>query len=246
MSLAGRAYVVTGAASGIGKATVQALLARSATVHALDLSDNIPVHDGMPGQQFNYPKIDISSRVAVKSTMDSIAKHHHPLAGLANCAGILRASGADEQSDKDFDLMWKVNVLGTWNTNTEFYQCVKNSTPPTNVNPSIVNIGSMASVRGLPHMAGYCASKHAVLGLTRSLAQDWGSDGFRVNCIAPGAVRTPMIAGDWSAGDVSAAYNGAFAKYCEPEDISATILFLIHDSSSPITGQLIEVNGGWP
>ncbi|KAH7254763.1 hypothetical protein B0J15DRAFT_559156, partial [Fusarium solani] len=237
MSLVGQAFVVTGGASGIGKAIVKKLLELSAKVYALDLSE-IPTHSSTPGELVPFSRVDVSSRASVKSVFDKISPQDSELRGLVNCAGILRATDGSEKSDESFRLLWDVNVMGTWNTNTEFRNFHRAA--------SIVNLGSMASVRGIHGLSGYVASKHAVLGLSRTFAQEWGPESFRVNAVAPGAVNTPMIQG--MAGDDShnAAYKGAFKSLSEPEEIADVILYLLGDGSSSISGQLIEVNGGWP
>lgn len=250
MSLVGQAFVVTGGASGIGKAIVKKLLELSAKVYALDLSE-IPTHSSTPGELVPFSRVDVSSRASVKSVFDKISPQDSELRGLVNCAGILRATDGSEKSDESFRLLWDVNVMGTWNTNTEFRNFVKasrekTSGPKEHRAASIVNLGSMASVRGIHGLSGYVASKHAVLGLSRTFAQEWGPESFRVNAVAPGAVNTPMIQG--MAGDDShnAAYKGAFKSLSEPEEIADVILYLLGDGSSSISGQLIEVNGGWP
>jgi NAD(P)-dependent dehydrogenase (short-subunit alcohol dehydrogenase family) len=226
------------------------LLEASAKVHILDLSE-IPVHEDTPGQQVSHPSTDVAARDSVKAALDKIAAQDSHLNGLVNCAGVLRPTDGSAESDKTFQLLWDVNVRGTWNTNTEFYHLVKDirkrepdgqSYPPV----SIVNVGSMASVRGLPGMSGYVATKHAVLGLSRTWAQEWGPEGFRVNTVAPGAVNTPMIAGVTGDGSRNGAYQGAFKSLSEPEEIADVIMYLLGDGSSSISGQLIEVNGGWP
>ncbi|RSM14947.1 hypothetical protein CEP52_000989 [Fusarium oligoseptatum] len=250
MSLAGQAFVVTGGASGIGKAIVKKLLERSAKVYALDLSE-IPTHTDTPGELVPFSKIDVSSRESVKSVFDKISPQDPELCGLVNCAGILRATDGSEKSDESFRLLWDVNVMGTWNTNTEFYKFVKSSREKKSGAEkhrpaSIVNLGSMASVRGIPGLSGYVASKHAVLGLSRTFAQEWGPESFRVNTVAPGAVNTPMIQGMPQNEPQNAAYKGAFKSLSEPEEIADVILYLLGDGSSSISGQLVEVNGGWP
>lgn len=249
MSLLGKAFIVTGGASGIGKSTVRKLLELAAQVHVLDISSKIPTHNDLAGQQQSYPKVNISSRKDVKAVFDRIAAQKNvQVAGLVHCAAILRPTETSEAGDENLCQLWDVNVAGTWNVNTEFHQLVKSSRVSGEVDSiaSIVNVGSMASVRGIPGLAGYVASKHAVLGLTRSFAQSWASAGLRVNCVAPGAVNTPMIQGTMDDAPVAAAYKGALKSIVEPEEVTEAIMFLLGKSSSAITGQVVEVNGGWP
>ncbi|CAI6020067.1 unnamed protein product [Clonostachys chloroleuca] len=252
MSFVGKIYVVTGAGSGIGRATVKKLLEQGATVHALDIT-KIPVHENTSGQQISHENVDISSRDSVKAALNEIGRAKNDklwLDGLVNCAGVLRttAYSTSPQEDKVFELLWKVNVMGAWHVTTEFHarlQRLRQSDGPqyAKATTSIVNVGSMASVRGIPGMAAYVASKHAVHGLTKTLAQDLGPSGYRVNTVAPGAVNTPMIATELRDGahETDKAFRGAFKTFSEPEEIADTILFLLGDGSSSISGQLLEL-----
>ncbi|KFG82949.1 putative short chain alcohol dehydrogenase [Metarhizium anisopliae] len=253
MSLLGKAFIVTGGASGIGKSTVRKLLELSAQVHVVDVATDIPAHAGLGGRQTNHANVDVASRKHVRAVFDKIAARAQEgvqLDGLVHCAGILRPTEASEAGDEYLRQLWDVNVLGTWNVNTELYRLVRASRESSagarvDALASIVNMGSMASVRGIPDASGYVATKHAVLGLTRSFAQSWASVGLRVNCVAPGAVNTPMIRG-MVLEDVAPAYRGALRSLIEPEEIADTVMFLLGKGSSAITGQVVEVNGGWP
>ncbi|CAH0035760.1 unnamed protein product [Clonostachys rhizophaga] len=252
MSFAGKIYVVTGAGSGIGKATVKKLLDQGATVHALDIT-KILAHENTSGQQISHENVDISSRDSVRAALNEIwrAKNDNLwLDGLVNCAGVLRttAYNTSPEEDKVFDLLWKVNVMGAWHVTTEFHARLQHlrqsdGSQYGKATTSIVNVGSMASVRGIPGMAAYVASKHAVHGLTKTLAQDLGPSGYRVNTVAPGAVNTPMIATELRDGthEKHGAFRGAFKTFSEPEEIADTILFLLGDGSSSISGRLLEL-----
>lgn len=252
MSLLGKAFLVTGGASGIGRTTVRKLLELSAQVHVIDAAGEIQNHEGLGGQQHLYPNVNVASRKDVRTVFDQIAaKKSHHLSGLVHCAAILRPTESSEEGDENLRQLLDVNVVGTWNMNTEFHRFHMSSSESVREahggnTTSIVNIGSMASTRGLPTLPGYVASKHAVLGLSRSFAQAWGPEGLRVNCIAPGAVNTPMIKGMTDDAASTTAYQGALKTLLEPEEIAETIMFLLRESSSGITGQVIEVNGGWP
>ncbi|KAH7362567.1 hypothetical protein B0T11DRAFT_352439 [Plectosphaerella cucumerina] len=260
MAFAGKVFVVTGGSSGVGRATVRKLLQQSAAVHALDIND-IPLHNDLPGRLSTH-KVDVTSRGDIKATFDKIIQLEERndsrqwLHGLVNCAGMYRDTpvSANAKGDSIFELLWKVNVMGTWHVASEFHErlrAVREANPGqfTDATASIVNVGSMASVRGIPRSSAYVASKHAVLGLSRVLAQELGPSGFRVNTVAPGAVNTPMLnvavqerGGTYTAGP----YDGAFKRMSEPEEIADTILYLLGDGSSSVTGHLLEVNGGWP
>ena len=249
MSLVDKSFVVTGGASGIGLATVRKLLQLSATVHAIDKSESIPtVHDS-GGKLWVYPAVDVSCRTSVNKTFRDISERSPKLSGLVNCAGIVKQHNSSTSDDDVFKQVLDVNLVGTWNVSTEFVhsvQAARKVSPTIEANVSIVNVGSMASFRGIPGIPGYVASKHAVHGLTKAWAQEWGSLGVRVNLVAPGIVRTAMTQPDGSAEtDSIVTFPAALKPFAEPEEIASTIIFLLSDASSYVTGQGLQVNGGW-
>ncbi|PHH62835.1 hypothetical protein CDD81_6635 [Ophiocordyceps australis] len=250
MDYAGKAFVVTGAASGIGHATVEKLLALHATVHAIDKAASLPAYaNARHGVLVAHPGIDVGSRSAMAKVFDDVAARTETLRGLAHCAGILAETPSSAAGDAALDALWSVHGLGTWIADTEFHARVQKQS-----GASIVNIGSMASFRGLANLAGYTACKHAVLGLTRALAQEWGPEGLRVNAVAPGAVRTPMIAkyNVHDAAPTSAksaglpAHSGVLKPVAQPQEIADSILYLLSDQASNVSGHCLESSGAWP
>lgn len=250
MTLGGKTFVVTGAASGIGRAIVKRLLELSATVHAIDKADKIPDDSNSKGKLHTHSSVDVSSRQAVEKAFSAIFSTSTKLDGLVNCAGIVRPHTSTVENDDLFRQVWEVNLGGTWNVSTQFaksFEVEEGAQPPVKKAGelvSIVNIGSMASVKGLTGIPGYVASKHAVLGLTRAWAQEWGPVGVRVNLIAPGIVKTSMTTGFGATQDLPV-FPAALRPFAEPEEIASVAAFLLSGESSYITGQVIEVNGGW-
>lgn len=248
MTLVGKTIVVTGGASGIGLAIVQKLLQMSASVHCIDKSDSTSTHlSDQKGKLFFYPSVDISVRGQVTQIFNEIAQKDGTIYGLVNCAGIVKQHPTEPESDADFKQVLDVNLIGTWNATTEFISLVK-MTRGTNriTNTSIVNIGSTASFRGFQGIPGYVASKHAVHGLTKAWAQEFGSLGTRVNMVAPGVVATPMtkVDGSGNADDLTG-IPCAMNRVAQPEEIADVVYYLLSSSSSYVNGQGIEVNGGW-
>ena len=259
-SLAGRTYIVTGGASGIGLATAKKLLSLSATVHVLDRAPNPPEITGGPGKVYFYPSIDVGSRAVVAEAFKSIYEQTPDIHGLVNAAGVspsgnyaLEGDGWAIEKDSTYDHVMDVNVRGTWNTTTELlrYAVSSGKIPDKDKGGmSIVNIGSMAAVRGVPTMAAYVASKHAVLGLTRTWGLEYASQGIRVNLVSPGLIRTPLGMGAVEGGDARAAAANAVVasiplkRVGEPEEIAGPILFLLSDESSYMIGNDLNIGGG--
>lgn len=254
MSLLGKVFIVTGGASGIGRATVQKLLELSATVHSIDKTKEIPQLDEHAGCLYSYSGVDISSRHAVKSAFTTIMERSAMLNGLVNCAGILRTTPLSEEADADFETLWRVNVQGTWNMGTEFYRHANrtlekvHASEPVAEKAAVVNIASMAGVKSYPGLSAYVTSKHAVVGLTKSMALEWGHDGIRVNCIAPGKVLTPMVLQPppgMPEIEASKPAVGVIKDTLNADEIADTVLYLLSSASSGVVGQTIEVNGGY-
>lgn len=250
-SVSGKAYVVTGGFSGIGLATVDKLLSESAIVHAVDLSKTPPLQLTSNKSVYTYPAVDVSSREQVTALFKSILKATPEIYGLVNCAGICPVSASVIESDETFKHVLNVNVIGTWNTCTEFFQQVlqRQQENLPKLNTSVVNIGSTASLKGFPTFTAYVASKHAVLGMTRSWALDFVDAGVRVNAVAPGLTKTPMVAAQLEdTGVRGEAFRSKPVnpqnRYGEPEEQAEAILFLLSDAASFITGQALPVNGG--
>ncbi|KAH0847593.1 hypothetical protein Z517_01875 [Fonsecaea pedrosoi CBS 271.37] len=272
-SLANRAYIVTGAASGIGLATVHKLLARSATVHLLDRAASFPEsidatakrNTASGAKVFSYPSVDVSSRPSVSQTFQTILSRTPQIDGLVNSAGICPSSGGILENDETFHKTIDVNLTGTWNVGTELLRYILAKKPKNGEKSaypwkwvpghsgacSVVNIGSSASYYGFQTLGAYVASKHAVLGLTRTWALDFAPHGVRVNLVAPGGVRTPLSQAqfdDAERGDMSREVYPLIPlkRFGEPEELADAIVFLLSDQSSYITGQILKVNGGWP
>ncbi|KAL4963157.1 SDR family NAD(P)-dependent oxidoreductase [Aspergillus stella-maris] len=254
----GRQFAVTGGCSGIGLAVSKTLLILGATVYIADIFPSAPADLTSEKNCHITLNCDITSREACKSFLDDIPGR---LDGLVNSAGIARWEGYIA-SDDLFHQTMSINVTGTWNMTTEAMARMSSQddlevpgTVPGSVRSvgqgSIVNVGSGASLRGVSGLAAYTASKHAVLGLTRSWARDFPN--LRVNLVAPGATDTPMVKSSLPDGseNLSNAANGtaqiAFipkGRMAHATDVADAIVFFLSDESSFVTGQCLPVNGG--
>jgi len=254
-SFTGQNIAVTGGFSGIGLATAKALSNLGANVFIADfgkdipedLKDNIKIH--------STPGVDVSDRSQCQKFMQSIPGR---LDGLVNCAGISPPEGKIA-SDEAFQRIMAVNVTGTWNMGTEAIQRMsKQEVRRTNGlftgvdkqvgQGSIVNISSGAGFRGLPGLAVYCASKHAVIGLVRSWAKDWAT--IRFNAVSPGVTDTPLLHGVGKHGEEGAKLikvlegRVPMGRLGLPTDIADVVCFLLSDAAAWMTGQVLPVNGG--
>lgn len=250
MAFTGKVIVITGGASGIGLSTVEKLLEASAIIHSIDRAASSPIPNSE--RHFFYPSVDISSREAVATTFDKIFKQSPRVHGLVNCAGISPPSTGCIDTDDNATANFNVNVIGAWNVGSELLGRVDRDRTADYANLSIVMIGSTASLTGVCGYSSYSGAKHAVIGFVRTWARDFGPRGVRVNCIAPGAIETPLFRSSIGE-DASAAARDEFQKTLDavplrrlghPEELAGPIIFLLGDAASYVTGQTLAVNGG--
>ena len=247
MRLAGKVAVVTGAAGGIGRATVCRFLEEGARVVALDLSTEPLVED--------YPAVSLAVSGDVTSTPDmeeAFARVESQLGRIDALFNVVGASGrgmgdgpVEECTSEGWD--WTLNV----NLKSVFV-CCKHAIPVMRRGGggSIINLGSVLGLVG--HEAfdthAYAAAKGAVISLTRAMAVRYAADHIRVNALCPGLIRTPMSARAQASEAVRALLPGLqplTGDFGEPEDVAAAALFLASDDSRFITGAVLPVDGGW-
>jgi len=183
-----KVYVVTGGAAGIGLAIARQLLKYGAHVYALDIhKDKTEELSALSNDHLTYLQTDVRNRQQCHQAISSIVASHKRLDGLVNNAGVCPLEG-ELPGDDVYDYVFDVNVRGVWNMATEALIEMKRLGVG-----SIVNIGSTSSVGGVPRIPLYTASKHAVLGLTRTWALDFAKYGIRVNCVGPGKFTVPKV-----------------------------------------------------
>jgi len=240
-----RVAVVTGAAQGIGRAVALALAQRG---FALALSDlRSPVETLADVRQITEAIEyigDISNENLVVSFGEAVKSKWGRVDVLVNNAGISSISPAEQVSGTQFRRVLEVNLLAP------FILCrVFGLLMLTQGSGSIINIASIAGLMGISDRVAYNASKHGMIGLTRTLAAEWGGRGVRCNAVCPAWVKTPMDAAD----QVSSGYTDEditdrvpIGRFASPQDIAAAVVFLADpEQSGFINGQSIAVDGGW-
>ena len=251
--LENKRIIVTGAARGMGEATVLAYVSAGAQVVAMDINDEAgaavvaAANDQGPGQA-TYQHVDIADKGSVVAAFDEAADQLGGLDALAHPAAIQAGADPSRVSVDDWDQMFAVNVRGTMLTNQAAYHRMK-----TSGGGSIINFGSISGQRAEPGAAAYSAAKGAVHSWTRSSAAAWGRDKIRVNAILP-AMATPMYLEAMALmteaqSDASYWMNhqsiSLGEKYGDPlTDLGPVMVFFASDASRFITGQLIPVDGG--
>jgi NAD(P)-dependent dehydrogenase (short-subunit alcohol dehydrogenase family) len=245
----GRIAVVTGAASGIGRATAAALARQGVTVAIIDrdIANGTAFTSELNREGNNcaaFFALDVSDSTAVAHTITQIAQEFGGVDLLAHCAGIQSYGSATSTSPEEWRRVLAVDL------DSAFF--VSRAALPHIAarRGSIVFIGSTQSVVAHRNSAAYVTGKHALLGLTRSIALDFADQGVRCNCVLPGAIDTPMIR--WGASrepNPQAVLDACsslalFNRMGTPEEVANAVLFLLSDMASFITGTSLVVDGG--
>ncbi len=229
--LEGRVALVVGGASGIGAATASLLREGGATVVVADLHAS----DG-------HEAVDVTDGEAVDELVAALVSRHGRLDIAVNAAGVAGTHATVAESDPAaWDHTIAVNLTGVYRcTRAELAVMVPAG------RGAIVNVASAAGAVGVPGLAAYSASKHGVVGLTRSAALEVARSGVRVNAVLPGSTRTPMLAG--FVGDDAALERMGRAtpigRLAEPAEVARAIVWLASDDSSFVTGEALAVDGG--
>jgi len=241
--LQGKTAIVSGAASGQGLATVRALAGEGANVVAADIDEAGLDRLAKENVQISTHRCDMSKAADVERLVATAEETFGAVHALLNCAGYLRAASVLETSDEVLDRIIDINLKGV------FYGC-KYAIPAMQRagGGSIVNWGSVNSMVAEPDIGAYSASKGAVLMLTKSVAVEYAKDNIRANCLCPGGVRTPMVAGFFDEGfleDEQAQRAYQPLGLISPEEVADVAVFLVSDESRKMTGSAVMVDAGY-
>ncbi|MFI1808368.1 SDR family NAD(P)-dependent oxidoreductase [Streptomyces californicus] len=242
--LTGRAAFVTGAASGIGRASALLLAAAGATVHCADrdetgLRGTCDLVTDAGGDARIHP-LDVTDRTQVRAAVDAAGA----IDVLVAAAGIMHTSSVLETADEDLERVLRVNFAGV------LYACqeVARSLTDRSAPGSLITMASGAVDSASAGLLCYSVAKAAVVQLTKTLATELGPHAIRVNAVAPGWIRTPMTDRHDAAGqlrtEIAMARLSPLGRVGAPEDVAHTVLHLASDASAFTTGQILRPNGG--
>jgi NAD(P)-dependent dehydrogenase (short-subunit alcohol dehydrogenase family) len=230
--------VVTGAAQGIGRSTAEALGAEG---YRLVLFDRQPV-DGFPGALTVVG--DVTDETDVAACAAAAVDGYGRVDVVVNNAGIACIGPAEDLDLAAWRRVLDVNLTGPFLVSRAFGRLMLAAR-----SGSIVNIASVAGLRGVADRSAYNASKHGLVGLTRTLATEWGGRGVRVNAVCPGWVKTPMddeSQGEGAYGDTDITDHVPLGRFARPDDIAQAVLFLADARRSGfVNGATLSVDGGW-
>ncbi|MFI8167590.1 SDR family NAD(P)-dependent oxidoreductase [Streptomyces sp. NPDC085931] len=231
--------LVTGGASGIGRATADLLAERGAQVAVLD-RDPSPVGKPLLGH-----RADVSDDTSVRAAVTAAVAELGGLDVLVNNAGIGAQGTVEDNPDEEWHRVWDVNVVGMVRTTRACLPHLRAS-----AHAAIVNTCSVAATAGLPERALYSATKGAVHALTLAMAADHVREGIRVNCVDPGTVDTPWVGRLLDAAPDPAAERAALearqptGRLVSPAEVAGAIAYLASPSSGATTGTALAVDGG--
>lgn len=245
--------LITGGGTGIGKMVAHNLVSRGVSVVLSGRRRSVGeaavtelAAAAQRGAQVRFVQNDVSDEDAVKAMIDGIVGEFGRLDMAVNNAAISNETGTLVQSSsQNFREMVNTNILGVYySMKYELTHMLKQG------HGAIVNLASIAGLNGIPYAGPYAATKHAVVGLTKSAAIDHATQGVRVNAVAPGAIKTDIIAAQLAGGDPN--YNETsisamhpMNRLGRPEEIANAICWLLSEEASFVTGHILSVDGGF-
>jgi NAD(P)-dependent dehydrogenase (short-subunit alcohol dehydrogenase family) len=243
----GKCSIVTGGASGIGRSVCFAFAQEGATLGIVDVNlsgaETTAQEVAKYGMKTVSLKVDVTDPGEVRTMVEQIEKELGQIDILVNCAGVREIAPFLEISFQDWKRVIDVNLNGTFLCS----QSVARHMIRRNIHGSMVNIASVAGLMGVPNRPAYCASKHAVIGLTKEMALELAPNRIRVNAVAPSTIETSLAADRFSDPQFLERLKKAFplGRWGMPEEVANLILFLASDQSEFITGAVYLIDGGY-
>lgn len=247
-TLNNKTAVITGAASGIGAATVELFASVGAHVHAsdIDLEACLKRHqDSEHTDRISIHHCDVSDRESVESHVATVLQTG-PVDILFNNAGAGMVGTISQTDEEDFDRLYDVNVKGVYHMSSLLMPHFLRQKQG-----NIINMASICGVVGVPDRFAYCMTKFAIVGMTKAMAMDHARDNIRVNCICPGRIATPFMLArineypDPEAIRADMDASQPMGRMGEPEEVATVALYLASDASGFVTGACESVDGGW-
>lgn len=247
--LAGKAVLVTGAASGVGEAIARRFQAEGARVLAVGLqSDRLATLARETGAA--WQACDVTREADVHAVIERILQEHGRVDVVVNAAGVMHIDDVADIDDAHWSRILDVNLTGAMRTCRAALPAMRRQR-----SGALVNVASVAAFNASPGMASYAASKAGLVALTRALANRYGEEGIRANCLCPGWVRTPMSEFEMQAAaqsqgtSVQAEFDKvaariALRRVAQPEEMASCALFLASDEASFVTGTVLLADGG--
>jgi NAD(P)-dependent dehydrogenase (short-subunit alcohol dehydrogenase family) len=239
--------IVTGAAQGIGRKTAEVLAEAGYGLLLMDVQACTATLAAVRAAGVEAEEVlgDISDETVIERAVERVGSRWGRVDVLVNNAGISFIAPAENVESKVFLRVLKVNLLAPFLLAKAFGAMMLEQR-----SGSIVNVASIAGLVGIADRSAYNASKHGLIGLTRTLAAEWGGRGVRCNAVCPGWVKTEMDAADQAAGggydDADIEGVNPMGRFATPEDIARAILFLADpEQSGFINGQALPIDGGW-
>jgi len=241
-----RVAVVTGGAQGIGRKTAELLAERGYRIAVIDLREpaaTVSAIEARGGEAIGFAG-DVTSEEAVERFAAFVIERYGRADVLVNNAGISLICAAELTSAADYRRVLEVNLVAPFLLAKAFGRKMLEAR-----SGSIVNVASVAGLLGVADRAAYNASKHGLVGLTRTLAAEWGGRGVRVNAVCPGWVKTEMDEADQKGGsytDADITGRIPMGRFASPDDVARAIAFLADGRESGfVNGHTLSVDGGW-